>query len=219
MERVFIPEADIIGKENSLPIQNIPALYTHIAQRSPYFTFALEQLAASLDPHIVGKNAGWEHFGKSGGNIVKNKSKSPSGDFFSGERLCTIGAVACKEALEHISSDFTYMVAEVSTDTYSEYWDNPSYELAPIAHYLVVGTANTTRERFIIDPTYAQIDHRFAGRILFEPLELATDYYLNHFPHLELKEYILDGRKLVKLGAIMYGLEQKSYEQLVKALL
>lgn len=160
---------DVIFPKEAINVNSISELTDHLRQRQGYFLSTLQAITNSKDTD----SGGWQSLSRDQDNkINKQKSISSKDTVFTGSWQCVIASRAIQEGIEDIiqknNLDISVKLGDVNTTYNAEDWDShkPTYSADNPDHTIVKVVDNKTKEVYYFDPTYAQIDHRYAGKFL-----------------------------------------------------
>ncbi len=158
---------DIIFPKEKTEISSLDDLSAHISDRETYFISTLENvLNKGYD------DQGWQSIENTPDQkIAKDYSqKRDKKNIFTGSFWCFFASLALEEAVEKIvkenNLDFSVDIGDVNTGYDAENWRKHRPEPTEIKHSILKVTDNLSKETMYFDPTYAQIDHRYAGKIV-----------------------------------------------------
>ncbi len=208
----FIEPGEIISRPLEGKFTSIDQVGKHLQTRSPLFESVLSNMGAGI-------KHGWSKISTTeNGNIQKTKTPSAPNAIFTGDNLCNFASFAMKEALEKVCHNIKVDVIQVNTDFDAENWDTPRYKYNTWGHSLIKITQVNNGQVTFFDPTYGQIDHRKAGKIMQINEEELTNYYRNTSSQVRYLE--INGTKNSQLqDAAKYGLGETQYETLIDTLL
>jgi hypothetical protein len=198
----------IIDKTQKKEIKTVDELLQHVAERQAYFTSTLAAIVSQekyfTGRQIIGRN--------NDGTILKQDVESEELEgIFTGQYWCATAAVAIGEALENIAAtngfQVTVEIANISTDFFAEDGPNRTLQDGAFSHTILKVTDPDQKSHYI-DPTYAQVDHRFSGKIVIIPEHQFNDLYKsnkttpNQFEPLSSYHGMRDAKALLKPEAL-----------------
>ncbi len=221
-ESVFIPTSAILLPNREMAhFGDLGKLSEHLENRSIHFTRALNILAGNLRRDIVGFS-GWESFVNQGKSKIKVKGKigTPGIDtFFTGDRFCTIASAATIEALSRICPSVEFYMIKTYVDKNREKWSDPKHKITEDEHVFVCAVDLKSDTTKFIDPTYAQIDHRFIGKFLITDVDNANEFYRSNGSKLKMGGIGLSTNSLLFHGQEDFGLRSEDFYQLATTLI
>lgn len=181
MDIGIIDQNRIISAHEKTTVSSLDALTKHVKNRQHYFINALE-----LAINSPGQAEGWQKFSQSDtGQIKKHDlSRNKESGVFTGSLWCIFSSLALAMAVEDMTQDsqnFSIEVGEVNTSYNGEEWHktSPSSLSTSPTHTIMKVTDKTTSEAIYYDPTYAQINHKYAGQIVVIPESEFQTMYQN----------------------------------------
>lgn len=178
LNRGMIRQQEILFSREQVVLSTVDDLKGHIRRRERLFLSRLGSISLSMSKQ-PGDITGWEDI-SNGNGLIRKKTGIPSQDgIFTGSGLCFIASFALLEGLSLTTNSFSFDQAGFFTDMHAENWGNDRYNIQPLGHYIVRATQQDSGEKVFLDPTYAQVDHRAAGRIAIIGEDQLNHYYRN----------------------------------------
>jgi hypothetical protein len=159
----------VVDTTQKKEIKTLDELLQHVAERQAYF---ISTLAAVL--HEEDRFTGWQSIEKNPDDSVEKwdiEGEQKNG-IFTGQYWCVTAAVAIGEALQQIvkknNLQIVIEIANIDTDFYAENGVSRVLKDTLLSHTILKIT-DQNKKSYFIDPTYAQVDHRFSGKIVIIP--------------------------------------------------
>lgn len=169
---IIIP-AQIIERPLANKLSNLEEVQSHLNSRYPLF---LSRLAA------IGKQkkCGWQNIETDDSGVVSKKPAEmiDKKALFTASKMCEFSSFSLAEALSQITAGMQIDVVEVYTNWHAENWGKPDYVLNSYPH--VILTIQSGNDVVFYDPTYGQIDHRKAGKLICMTKDELSKYYKNN---------------------------------------
>ncbi len=171
-----------ISPNEKVTIHSISDLRDFVTTRQSYFLTMLRNFSWHTDSFNGLQRVSLDE----NGDVVKEErmgARIPSQEnLHTGAEQCYYATMAVGVAIKRLANthhlDITVETGEIPTNNHAENWSSGKVGTAIFKHIIGRVINNQTRQvEFYFDPTYAQIDHRYVGRMLFfEPNELHAYY-------------------------------------------
>jgi hypothetical protein len=209
----LISKESIIVPKPEIQLENFDDLSEFLSSREALFENRLASFSlASKIRH------GWQKINYEYGVLDKMRS-TPEKGLFTGSGLCSVASQAIIDGIQDSSKSITLSAIQMLADLYAENWQMTS-DITVHPHVVVKAVDQQGDIRYI-DPTYAQIDHRIAGKIVLStPEEFKKRYTINPiYPNQSIID-VTDSLKEVLQSALeSKRFSQEKYQKLVQSLI
>lgn len=219
MNSEFIKAENIFTVNESKQLQTIDQAIDHLRQREGLFHARMANLAHTYNTKTSKPlrltYLGWEKLERDRRNRLQKYPSPQAGDtLFTGFELCSLGVYAIKDALKVLSPQLTTHAVQFRAIFDENEIDNPLF-LPPARGHLVLRLAEKLNGQ-IIDPTYAQLRHIYAGKFLIFPEEQMDE----HYPYWEDGVYCGEDDYVDFMEHFLsLGFTQAQYQSLIRTLL
>jgi hypothetical protein len=172
---IDIRKNDILHRTETVNLSSFEEIRNRLEQRSALFTSRLAAIS-----RFTGR--GVEHIELDKHNmVVKRPADRYPKDLFTGQALCIVASHAVRDGLRGMVNPESFVIATVGlkTDFQAERWGDIDHKPKIGEHDIVEITEAASGAVMYVDPTYAQVDHRTAGKIAVFPDAELEKKYLN----------------------------------------
>lgn len=211
----IIRTSDIIVPEQT-PLTSFADIEELLDKRSALFTSRLAAITTDSERGYQNLSLGKDNM------VVKTKPYRYPGELFTGRGLCIVAAVAVRDGLRRRLNreDFTVSTVSILTDFSAENWSDTKYRSGVGRHEIAAVKDIEAGNTLYVDPTYAQVDHRKAGKIVCIPDPLLEVMYSN--PARNVRKYMrledLDASCKLNFVRGDSELQRQLYQSLVKTI-
>lgn len=208
----IITPSEIIVKGKERELTNLEQLRYFLKERQALFENRLANLTISERRPI-----GWQQI-RADETGTEKFIETPSYGLFTGAGLCGFASGGMIEGLSPNLAGIELHALQMDTDIYAEDWDKTERR---IGHpHVIVSAQDKEGEVLYIDPTYGQIDHQEAGKIMISTRdELRGRYQMTPIsPTAEMADVTSGVRRTIISAIRDKRIPPKNYQALVESL-